>query len=276
MPSVRGRGVTEKATDKGAQCCGTAKLPSLPEYETALECPMTEPQFKSWQSIQDEVLRRIHAREWPPGAVIPNEADLAQEFGCARATVNRALRALAELGLVERRRKAGTRVALHPVSRATVDIPVIRQEVSALGKIYEYRRLSRARAAPSLGLARRFCAEGSIQCLHVTALHLASGEPFVFEDRWINLETAPAADAQDFKALNANEWLLANIPYTHGEIRLAAQAATEAEAMILDTRPGAPLFVIERLTWDHARAVTFARLCYAPGHSIVTQLGAAP
>lgn len=237
---------------------------------------MTESQFKSWQSIQDEVLRRIHAREWPPGTVIPNEHNLAQEFGCARATVNRALRALAEVGMVERRRKAGTRVALHPVSRATVDIPVIRQEVSELGKVYEYRRLSRMPDTPPKGLARRLGAERSCNCLHVTALHLASGTPFVLEDRWINLETVPAAAAQDFEMLNANEWLLANVPYTHGEIRLTAEAATEAEARLLTTHPGAAMFVIERLTWDHARAVTFARLCYAPGHSIVTQLGTLP
>ena len=237
---------------------------------------MTDPQFKTWQSIQDEVLRRIHAREWPPGADIPNEADLAQEFGCARATVNRALRALADAGLIERRRKAGTRVALHPVSRATVDIPVIRQEVAALGKTYDYRRLSHAQGLPPADVAQRLCPDAPCTSLHVTALHLASGAPFVFEDRWINLQTAPAAAAQDFLTTNANEWLLAHVPYTHGEIRLSAEAATGDEARILGSPTGAPLFVMERLTWDHGRAVTLARLCYAPGHQILSHLGAAP
>lgn len=72
---------------------------------------MSQPQFNGWQTIQDKVLRRIHARDWAPGSVIPNEADLTIKFGCARATVNRAQRALAEAGILERRRKAGTRVA---------------------------------------------------------------------------------------------------------------------------------------------------------------------
>lgn len=237
---------------------------------------MTDSQFNSWQAIQDEVLRRIHVRDWPPGAVIPNEADLAQEFGCARATVNRALRALAEAGIVERRRKAGTRVALHPVSRATVDIPVIRQEVTNRGQSYTYRRLGRRIVMPPRDVAKRLCDAAPCECLHVTGLHLASDVPFVFEDRWINLATAPDAAAEEFDTLNANEWLLAKIPYTHGDIRLAAEAATDEEAAILGTHPGAPLFVVERVTWDHARAVTFARLCYAPGHSIVTHLGSAP
>src|SRR6056297_1889477 len=173
---------------------------------------MSQPQFKNWQAIQDEVLRRIHAREWPPGHVIPGEADLAQEFGCARATVNRALRALAEAGILERRRKAGTRVALHPISRATVDIPVIRQEIIGRGQAYAYRCLGRSRTRPPSKVAERLGTQTGVDCLHVSALHLASRAPFVFEDRWINLSTAPTAAEQSFDTLSANEWLLANIP----------------------------------------------------------------
>ena len=47
-----------------------------------------------------EVERRIYTREWQPGQSIPNEADLAVEFRCARVTVNRALRTLADAGLL--------------------------------------------------------------------------------------------------------------------------------------------------------------------------------
>ena len=56
---------------------------------------MTTTEFNTWQSVQEEVLRRINSREWKPGELIPNEAELSLEFGCARATVNRALRGLA-------------------------------------------------------------------------------------------------------------------------------------------------------------------------------------
>ena len=80
-----------------------------------------------WQSVHAEVLRRIRSREWLPGALIPNETDLAAEFGCARATVSRALRELADAGLLTRRRKAGTHVALNPVRKATLQIPVIHE-----------------------------------------------------------------------------------------------------------------------------------------------------
>ena len=48
-----------------------------------------------WEAIRAEVLRRIRTRDWAPGGLIPSEEALAQEFGCARATVNRALQELA-------------------------------------------------------------------------------------------------------------------------------------------------------------------------------------
>ncbi|MDW3117904.1 MAG: UTRA domain-containing protein [Roseovarius pacificus] len=232
---------------------------------------MTKHHVKGWQAIQHEVLRRIHAREWPPGHVIPNEVDLAQEFGCARATVNRALRALAEEGLLDRRRKAGTRVALHPVTRATVDISVIRQEIEERGQHYDYRLLTCDAASPPAPVRATL---GAGPALHVTALHSGDGAPYVFEDRWISLKTTPDARQADFTGISANEWLLAHAPYTHGDIAFSAEAASAQDASLLNTAAGAPLFVVTRTTWDHDCAVTAVRLAYAPGYRIHTRIGA--
>ena len=234
---------------------------------------MTQPQISGWQAIQNEVLRRIHSREWQPGQDIPNEVDLARELGCARATVNRALRALAEAGILERRRKAGTRVALHPVSRATLEVPVIRKEVEDRGMVYSYELLLRETRSPPAHVAAVLCPDRPTDiCLHIAALHHGDGATYMFEDRWINLTTAPAAETQDFEVVSANEWLLANVPYTHGDITLSAQAADSDVSGLLKTDPGVPLFVIERVTWDHDLAVTQVRLNYAPGYSIRTQI----
>lgn len=226
---------------------------------------MTHPQINTWQAVQAEVLRRIYAREWHPGQTIPNEAELAREFGCARATVNRAMQALADSGLLERRRKAGTRVALHPVSKATVDIPVIRQEIEERGAVYSYHCLSRKHGSHAV------LGQNS---LHVIALHLADNLPFVYEDRWINLSKVPDAD-QDFQHTSPNEWLLANAPYTRGDISFSAANASAQLAAQLKTTANAPIFVIDRTTWDHDHAITTVRLSYAPGYQIRTTIGGA-
>ncbi len=148
----------------------------------------------NWRDVMTEVERRIYTREWQPGQSIPNEADLAIELGCARVTVNRALRTLAEDGLLDRRRKAGTRVALHRIGKATLSIPLIRDEIEASGKSYGYHLLSqRSKAAPS-SVIQKFALASQANLLHVVALHEADGKPYVLENRWINEKIMPHSE----------------------------------------------------------------------------------
>jgi len=218
------------------------------------------------------VRRRIHARIWAPGAPIPNEADLAREFGCARATVNRALRSLSDAGLLERRRKAGTRVALHPVRKATLSIPVIRKEIEGLGQSYGYTRLSLERETPPEEVRRRMKAPGGDVFLHLKSVQTADGAPFVYEDRWIDLTTVPAAGSEDFRDISGNEWLVLNSPFTHGEIAFAAVEASGEVAGHLGCAPGTAIFVIDRVTFDGGRPITAVRQFFRPGYRMQTSL----
>ncbi|MBI1416425.1 MAG: UTRA domain-containing protein [Limimaricola sp.] len=225
---------------------------------------------KGWQEVQDEVLARIRDRRWPPGSAIPNEADLARDFGVARATVNRALQALAEAGWLDRRRRAGTRVALHPVRRATLSIPIIRAEIEGAGHVPGYRLLRQEMAQPPAPVAAALGLTGPL--LHLSAVHTADKRPFVIEDRWVNPAAAPGIREADFAAQSANEWLIVNAPFSHGDIALAAAPATVEEAALLACAPGAALFTVTRTTWAGAQPITWVRLAYGPGYAMKTAL----
>ncbi len=226
----------------------------------------------TWQSIRAEVLRRIRSREWPPGSMIPNEADLAIELGCARATVNRALRDLAEAGVLDRRRRAGTRVAATPVRRAVLQIPVIRDEVAALGQPYGYRLLSREMAAPPPTVAATLSLPTGEAALHVRALHLSGAHPFVIEDRWITPAAAPGILDADLSQVSANEWLVRNAPFTAGTLSFGAVCADDQLAALLDCASGTPLLRLDRTTADGARIVTAAALTYHAGYRLRTTI----
>jgi GntR family transcriptional regulator, histidine utilization repressor len=220
-----------------------------------------------WEDIRAEVLRRIRTRVWPLGAAIPGEEDLALEFGCARATVNRALRDLADQGVLERRRKAGTRVAAIPVRKATLDIPVIRQQVEALGQVHDHRVLVQRMGTPPAAIAAEMGLPGPLTYLET--LHLADGAPFVHESRWLNPAVLPPLP--DFAQVSANEWLVTSVTYATGEIAFAAEAAGPAEAQALGVTPGTALFVTERITRDaEGVAITRVRLAHAPGYRLRT------
>jgi GntR family histidine utilization transcriptional repressor len=235
---------------------------------------MTDPGIRTWQGVRAEVQRRIRTRAWKPGAAIPNEADLAREFGCARATVNRALRDLAEAGLLERKRRSGTRVALHPTGRAVLDIPLIRKEIEAAGKTYAHALLDQTTEAPPLRVAAAMGLDRPGPLLHVTTLHLGDGTPRVIEDRWIHPGTVPQAATADFTTRSPNEWLLENVPYTRSELSIRALPADADVADRLAAPPGAALLALDRATWLEAQPITLVRLWHAPGHVIRSTVSA--
>jgi GntR family histidine utilization transcriptional repressor len=229
-----------------------------------------------WQQIRDELRRRIRDREWLPGAAIPSEVDLAREFGVARATMHRALRELADAGTLERRRRLGTRVAMHPVRQARFGIPLLRREIEDAGAVYGYRLVSReVRVAPTtvseaLGIPHRAV------LTHVRAVHSADGRPYVLEDRWVHARRVPGFATADLASISANEWLLANVPVTTGEMTLTAERAGSEAARLLECQPSEPVVTVRRVTWRDGAGITQVRLVYAPGHALVSAIGVDP
>lgn len=220
----------------------------------------------TWQSVRAEVERRIADREWQPGDLIPGEEMLAAEFGCARATVNRALREMAQAGLLDRRRKAGTRIAPNPVRKAIIDIPIVRREIEGRGARASHRIVVRAAMVPPAAIASVMRTEPDRALLHVETVYLASDRPFAHEVRWIDPKTVPEIEAVDLTITSANEWLVLNAPLTTGEIAFSAAKAGADTAYHLECAPGDPLFVLERTTFLGARAITNVRLHYPPGY----------
>jgi GntR family histidine utilization transcriptional repressor len=225
------------------------------------------------QHIASEVRRRIVEREWRQGDRIPDEADLAIEFDAARATVNKALQLLADEGLLDRRRRAGTRVAVDPVRKATVTISIVREQVEQAGMVYGHRVVAQRRSpVPAEIAARLGLSEGDI-LVHMRAVHYGDGKPFQLEDRWINPRAAPELETADFWQLNANEWLVRNAPYLRADLSFSAENANPRDARLLQTRPGQALLIMHRTTWNDLGPITTVRVAYQPGHVVGTDKG---
>lgn len=225
-----------------------------------------------WQELRATILERLHSRYWAPGELIPGETELAKEFGCARATVNRALRSVAEAGLLDRRRKAGTRVALHPVRKATLDIPIIRKEIEDRDLSYKYSLIyCGMKKVPATGPSTIGLKQGD-RALRVEAVHMANGAPYVLEQRWINPVAVENLDKAVFENLSANEWLVMNAPFCGGDISFSASPATKKQATHLGTHEGGPVFVVDRKTWNKKHTITSVQLIYAPGYRMHTMI----
>jgi len=226
----------------------------------------------SYLDVKAVILGQIRGGELRPGDTVPGEATLAGEFGCARVTVNRALRELAEAGVVERRRRSGTRVLAATPRDAALEVPSIRAEIEATGTEYRYELLGRHIAGPPPDVRSALGLGTGVRALHLRCRHWAGGLVHQIEDRWINLEVVPAAREADFNAIGPNEWLIRAMPLSRVEHVFSAANAIEAEAALLGVSPGEAVFVIERRTWIEGRAITRARLVH-PGatHRLVAR-----
>jgi GntR family histidine utilization transcriptional repressor len=233
--------------------------------------PTKPPRQVTYREVKSDILDRITSGDWGPDSLLPNEVDIAAGYGCSRATVNRAMRELADDGLVERRRKAGTRVRKSPLRQVRFEIPVVGREIEASGAQYRYALARREVLAAPDWLRDRMGLGDKTRVLHLICMHYADDTPYQYEDRWINLAALPQARAVDFSATGPNEWLVATVPYSDAEISFSATSADAVLADHLHCAPGTALFRADRSTWFQGRALTRVALVFRPGHRLTTR-----
>ncbi len=225
----------------------------------------------SWRDVRDEIHEAILSGRYGPGDRLPRDADIADELSCARSTVQRAMQDLFNNGLVERRRKGGTRVRSEPVTRATLDIPITRREIEQKGGRYGHQLIHCNQTEAPRGVMTTFGLTKMRHMLRVEALHLSDGRPYIFEDRWISLDTVPEIAEVDFTSQSANEWLVLNRPYDQCDLRFYAISANSRVADLLKIKTGAALLVMERTTWINNAPITTVQAITTPGYQLLTQ-----
>ena len=225
----------------------------------------------SWRDVRDKIHEAILSGRYGPGDRLPRDADIANDLNCARSTVQRAMQELFNNGLVERRRKGGTRVRSEPVTRATLDIPITRREVEQKGGRYGHQLIRCTQTDAPRGVMATFELPYTHPTLRVEALHLSDGRPYILEDRWISLDTVPEITGVDLTTQSANEWLVLNRPYNRCDLRFYAISANSSVAELLQIETGAALLVMERTTWIDNAPITTVQAINRPGYQLLTR-----
>ena len=213
------------------------------------------------QRIRADIEGRILSGEWAPGFRIPYEHELMAQYGCSRMTVNKVLTALAESGMIERRRRAGSFVARQSphLEQVALEIPDIEVAVGERGHRYGYRLLQQQQRHADAAVAEELQLVGAGMLLALRCLHLADGRPLALERRLINPAAVPEMLEVDFDCHAPGSWLLQNVSWTRGQHRISAVAASAAEAALLEVPVGTACLQIERQTWLGEAPITWVR-----------------
>jgi GntR family transcriptional regulator len=200
--------------------------------------------------VRDALASRIAGGEWKPNAAIPNEGDLAREFGVSSGTMRKALDLMEGERLLTRRQGRGTFVndqasdelAVRYSNIRTVDGERITGEVNMLGMTQ-----GSANAAECARLRMR----PDDRVWRIQRVRMHKGEPFMVEEVAMPVALFPGLDEQnDFSnriVVLAQQY---GILLGKGDERVAIGSASPAVAEALNLKATAPILVLDRVVQD--------------------------
>ena len=198
----------------------------------------------AYTQVKEFVQQHISSGQWRPGAPVPSEAMLMQQFGISRMTVNRALRELSAEGMVTRVQGSGTFVAeLHRIA-SNLTIRDIQEEVLERGHVHTARVLLCHAEKAGAELARSLGLRSGARVFHSVLVHLENGVPIQFEDRYVNPAAAPEYLQTDFPQTTPTRHLLTEAPLTEASYSIEAGLPTPEQAKHLGIGKQEPLSLI--------------------------------
>jgi GntR family transcriptional regulator len=201
-----------------------------------------------YRSIAGDLRRRMEAKEFAAGRLLPSEAELSRAYDASRVTVRRALEQLKVEGLVDSRQGFGWFVAVDPLRQTLGRLGTIEGQIADLGREGERRVLdfgfvaAPARARQVLGVDK---------VLRVRRLNLADGEPFARVTVWVPEDLGASLSRSDVERASFYELLPVSLG---GAVQtIGAAAAGTEDAKLLQVPKGSPVLRCERVTYTTDR-----------------------
>lgn len=229
-----------------------------------------------WRQVAEIVEAGIASGEWPAGARLPTEAELALRFGVNRHTVRQALRDLAERGLVRAVQGSGTYVERAPLTypigtRTRFSDIVVAQAREPSGDL-----LTACREIASPMIAEALRLPPGAEIVRLETVRRADGVPISWAVSAVPAERFPdVAEVYRETASFTACFAAAGVSdYVRSETRIGARIADETDAARLEIAPGRPVVEIDCVNADlDGRPIQWARAHFAGDRVRVTVRG---
>lgn len=199
--------------------------------------------------VAQELEKAITTGQLGPGAKLPNEISLADQFGLSRPTMRRAIQELVDKGLLVRKRGVGTQVVHGEVSRP-VELTSLFDDLSRDGAAPRTTLLAREVIPADEQMAQHLDIPVGKALLHLRRLRFANGEPLAIMENFLpeDLADLPEKDLEDrglYQMMRSR-----GIHIRVAKQRIGARTGTTEECRLLSERRGSPLLTMDRSTYD--------------------------
>ncbi|SEB43930.1 transcriptional regulator, GntR family [Nitratireductor aquibiodomus] len=217
------------------------------------------------EKIQTDLETRILSGQWHTGYRIPTEKELSEHYACSRITVSKVLMLLAQKGLIETRKRAGSfvrRPIAHSIILQILD-PASVAEQAGLNYRYEFLGQVERTAADTDCAQLRTQADDQHDVLAIRCRHHIGDRIYCYEERIINLNLLPEARSVDFETTPPGDWLIDYLPWRSGDVVIGSSLADEMLSQVLSQPCGAAVTNIERVIHANGAAVSYGMAWYA-------------
>ncbi len=199
-----------------------------------------------------ETLReQIQHGRYKPGALLPAERELMQQYSLSSITVKRALGDLAGEGWIYRKAGKGTFVKRDKLEERLARLTSFAEEMKDRQIAPAYRLLRAESVSPPSHVATALALPPEACAYLIERLHLAGGEPLALAVGYWTLPIGEQLAARDLNQIPLYETVERelNIPLLEADESIGAAAADARVARLLNVHRHAPLLLQERLTF---------------------------
>lgn len=195
---------------------------------------------------------RIHGGEYPPGGQLPNERELAKEFGVSLMTLRRAMQVLGVRGLTSSEQGRGTFVRSFELGQAVFGLHQWSEQwAREATQVKLLEASSRPASEPVARMLR--CKQGE-RTLFLRRLVVRDAEPITYN--WEHLMFDPRRPLVEMQLrITSLEGLLqsaSGLALSAGRLKITACSLTPEEARVLALPDGAAALRLEHLFTDAA------------------------
>jgi GntR family transcriptional regulator len=202
--------------------------------------------------LMDLLKDQVQKKAWLPGDQIHGEQDLCELYGVSRTVVRQALRELELEGIIRRRKGKGTFIQSAKISEGLVQkLTGFYQDMVERGLKPVTKVLHQNVVPASEEVARFLNIQTGETVIDIQRLRYIDDEPIQVVTTYIPFEICPALASVDLTNRSLYEFLEkeCSIFLAKGRRYIEAVLATENEAMLLGIDRGAPLLMLDSVSY---------------------------
>lgn len=204
-----------------------------------------------YHQLEQDLRARLHASEFEPGAPLPSEERICEQYGVSRITVRRALDALIAQGLIVRRRGVGSFVAERKTGSRSIALKGSLDEFLAGAGVMEPGRVALDHDARNPDAASILNLAGDARLSRVELVSRIDGEPAAHLEIYFPHEIGRRLDQRDFETagvpiIRAVERRL-NVRVSRAQQKIESSTAGEVAGAHLGLGPADPVLFVTRV-----------------------------